>query len=38
MLRCHENILKDKMKNISDPIEQAKIAEEIKKLKIDING
>lgn len=30
--------LKDKMKNISDPIEQAKIAEEIKKLKIDING
>lgn len=30
--------LKDKMKNISDPIEQAKIAEEIKKIKIDING
>lgn len=30
--------LKDKMKNISDPIEQAKIAEEIKKLKIDISG
>lgn len=30
--------LKDKMKDISDPIEQAKIAEEIKKLKIDISG
>jgi len=29
--------LKDKMKNINDPLEQAKIAEEIKKLKIDIN-
>ena len=30
--------LKDKMKNISDPVEQSKIAEEIKKLKIDISG
>lgn len=29
--------LKEKMKNITDPLEQAKIAEEIKKLKIDIN-
>ena len=29
--------LKEKMKNISDPIGQAEIAEEIKKLKIDIN-
>ncbi|MBE6144251.1 MAG: DNA primase [Firmicutes bacterium] len=32
------NRLKDKMKKTSDPLEQAKIAEEIKKLKIDING
>ena len=29
--------LKDKMKSITNPLEQAKIAEEIKKLKIDIN-
>jgi len=29
--------LKEKMKNITDPIGQAEIAEEIKKLKIDIN-
>lgn len=29
--------LKDKIKNITNPIEQAKIAEEIKKLKVDIN-
>lgn len=29
--------LKEKMKNITDPIEQARIAEEIKKIKIDIN-
>lgn len=29
--------LKDKMRTITDPMEQAKIAEEIKKLKMDIN-
>ena len=29
--------LREKMNNISDPLEQAQVAEEIKKLKIDIN-
>lgn len=36
-LKYQINRLKSKMKNVSDPMEQAKIAEEIKKIKIDIS-